>query len=345
MPNAGFTMTGDPALTNCDAHCLIAFQRGAASNGNQYWGLASEGPSSGSWALYDTMSFATPPAVIHYKTIIAARRFILAGRGTGSTSDSRRIFYSIGRVTPSVPPSFNPPEKLSNFQAVDSTSFSGAYGFPALAASSSGEVVMTYIGLNSSSQARVYALRKPYIFSATTNNWQARVEAPALPSSFTAVGTPAITFGYQGLYTIVVRAQRSGFADRLYRIFFNGSAFTDPQGSSTLWRQITVPTGWPAMPALEGNPAVEWGSTLSTHTVYYKSSSTFFFQASFGYDQFYETPKIITTGGGNTPYFSSSPSVNGSLPFEIGEHWVLGRDTSGELWFTTSVDDELGMEP
>jgi hypothetical protein len=343
MPSAGFSMTGDPVLTNCDAHCLVAFQRGAAASGNQYWGLAAEGPSAGLWTQYDTRSFASNPAAVHFKTIGTERHILVVGRGSGSTSESRRMFWSTAKVTPvgGGTPDFNSPEKLSEFQQINTNSFNDPYGYPALATSSGGTVVMAYIGPNASNQARVYAQRKPYSSEVDDPNWKARVEAPALPSSFTPVGTPAITWGYSSpdVYTIVVRAQRTGFSDRLYRIFFSGTAYTDPFGAAS-WKSLTLPSG---SPAVQSNPAVEWGDQLFTHTVYYRSGSSLY-QASFIYDTLEEVPKIIMHNS-FTPFFSSAPSVNGNLMFEIGQHWVIGRDSQSNLWFTTSQDDELGMVP
>jgi hypothetical protein len=316
--------TGDPALTNGGAHLFIAMQRGAANG--RYWGLATAGPSSGTWGQYDTRSFASSPTAARLPNVGQDVRLIVVGRGSGTLSDDRRIFWSEGKVTQGTPPNFNAPVKVTNFAAIGTTSFNGNFGFPAVTSAPNGDVIMAYVATNTSNQTRVYVQRKPY-----NGAWTARVSSPAIPGPFTSVDTPALTYGYPFVFqpilgTIVIRTQ-NGSTSRLFRIFTDGTSYIDS------WIELTPLLS--GSPAIQSTPAVEWNDALLTHTVYYRSGTSFY-QASFFYNYWEGEAKQIVDGSLTSPSFINAPSVNGNVPFEPGEHWVLGRDSTGRLRFAES---------
>ena len=223
---------GDPAMTHADTHLFVAMQRGSGSG--HFWGISCEGPQNGAWVKYDDQrSFASSPAIAQLPTASNGdRRIIVVGRGAGSASTDRKLFWSIGRVsanTTNPPPLFNAPVKALDFIQVTSDTFNDPWGYPAVGSSAAGDVVIAYIN----SDGRVYAHYKPS-GSATFGN---KVQGPALPTGWVPDGVPAVTWGYLNMATIVVRAKKTGSSDRLYRLFFTGGIFYDPLGPA-VWKNL-----------------------------------------------------------------------------------------------------------
>jgi hypothetical protein len=323
LPTLGNT-AGDPTITNGNTHLFIAMQKG--SGNGHYWGISCEGPEGGAWVKYDdTRSFASSPAIAHLPNASTGdRRIMVVGRGAGSASTDRRIFWSTGRVSTATtpPPLFVAPVKTTSFLPVSDDTFNDPYGYPAIASSPSGDTYVTYIG----SDSRVYGHFK----AGGTLQWT-RVQGPALPSGWVPDGVPAITWGYLNMATIVVRAKKSGSADRLYRLFFTGSLFHDPLGPA-VWKELQLPSG---SMAIQSNPGLEWDDEIGYHTVYYRNDKAIY-EASFVYDTLVEIPqKIVAT---TTPELTGSPAVTGNVQYEHGNHWVLARDKndSSKLWFSES---------
>jgi hypothetical protein len=322
MSEPSVTMAwASPALTSCGGHCLVAFQK---SQDNQYWGFASLNPQEGTWIRYDTRTFQSSPAVVRFQaTDDGGWHILVVGRGAGSSASNRRHYWSTASVGPvGSGAAVDPPVRLTSFATINGNSFSGAYGFPALAARTNGDVLMAYIdGTN------VYVNFKPYISDIEENNWVPRVLAPSLPTGWQPVETPAVTAGYRfgaaHWYTLVVRAKSSGQDDRFYRIFFDGATWRDPFGTAQ-WKRVFPFSG--SMPVINSSPALEYSPTLLTHTLYYRSGDNFY-QGSFITQQLEEVPKHMI-GMTQNPALTSAPSANGGVPFEAGEHWAIGRDKS-----------------
>ncbi|HXU63687.1 MAG TPA: hypothetical protein VN962_18445 [Polyangia bacterium] len=322
MDSTGYP-SGDPILLAEASHLLVAFQ---LSGLNGYWGAAGDGPTSAAWGLYSDDAFSTPPATARLPVVGSSDyRLIVVGRGR----DDHRIFWSEASTRPTQG-IFSAPEPVTApaFAPINGNTFNDPYGYPAMTAANNGDVVMVYMGPNSSNKATLYSHRKPY-----HSAWKARVAAPALPSGWSMVGVPAITWGYQSQGTVVLKAT-NGSQTGLFRIFTTGDAFL-PAGAPA-FTQLTLPTG--SAPA-ESNPAVEWDPDLNTHTLYYRSGGSLY-EASFLTSTFYEAPKLLQAS--TNPYFVGTPSVAGGTNLENTEHWILARDNHANLRFNfTYLDSDL----
>jgi len=319
--------TGDPTLLAADSHIVAVFVQAAPFG---YYAGAGEGPTEITWSQYSGDVFATPPAVARLPTLNGnEEHMILVGRG----GSDKRMFWSEGYIGPATAGVFPPPVPVTfpAFAAINSNTFSDPYGYPALASSSSGDVIMTYIGLNASNQPTVYAQVKPY-----NGHWKARVAAPALPTGWTlVVGKPTIAWGYLSASTIVVKAKTSTQTS-FFRIFFDGTNFYDTLGPAG-FRQLPLLTG---SPSIGSDPALEWDGDLNAHTLYYRSGGNIY-EASFTDNAFYEAFKKLTASSSN-PTFVGSPSVYGGINLENTEHWIMGRDASFNMYFGfTDTDSRL----
>lgn len=323
--------SGELSMTDGSAHLFIAMQRG---NGGKYWGISGEGPQNGTWGQYDTQLFASPPAIAHvHDDSNGDRRIMVVGRGSGSTANDRRLFWSVGIVQLATPPAFKPPVKSLAFAPVSSDSFNDPYGYPALEATPNGDAYLVYIN----SDGRVYGHYK----ASGTNTWSAKSQSPALPSGWTPQGTPAITWGSNGgIATVVVRAKNSSNQYKLFRLYFTGSIFYDPLGPA-VWKELVLPSG---SAAVNSNPALEWDDELGLHTVYYQSGDKIY-EASFADSTLIEKPQKIYDAGAS-PSFQGAPAVNGNVQYEHGKHWVIARDKSdaSKLWFSESFPNS-NMNP
>jgi hypothetical protein len=323
-PPPGTAPTGSPALCAPSTHMFVIFQQGGPSGA--YWATASAAPEGSIWQGYGTFAFSSPPALAPLPKLILGAdqheelRFLAAGR----RSSDGKIYWSEGTVLRSASyPPFNPPAPVTTFTKLNDNVFSGSYGFPALGASTAGDAILSYVGLDSANVPQVYVNPKPY-----GGSWKARVTAP-LPTGWTPIGTPAVTWGWQNLFTIVVTGKNSSNQYALFRAFFNGTDFANPY--STDPKKFSPITLYPGSVSCQNSPAVEWDSELDTHTVYYRFADDFY-EFSFYYDTAIEKSRLIVGGRGNRPAFVASPSVQGGKNFENGRHWILGRDRTNSLW-------------
>ena len=324
--------SGDPTLLAADYHIVTTFVQ-ATSFG--YWAGAGESAGEVSWAEYSGDVFATPAALarlptVHFDGGSAEEHLMVVGRAGGSDG---RMYWSEAKIGQATYGVFPPPVPVTfpAFATINNNKFSDPYGYPALTSDSSGNVTMTYIGLNASSQPTVYAQIKPF-----NGGWRARVAAPALPTGWTlVVGKPTIAWGYLGTCTIVVKAKTSTQTS-FFRIFFDGTNFYDTLGPAG-FRQLPLLTG---SPSIGSDPALEWDGDLNAHTLYYRSGGNIY-EASFTDNAFYEAFKKLTASSSN-PTFVGSPSVYGGINLENTEHWIMGRDASFNMYFGfTDTDSRL----
>ncbi|HXJ21032.1 MAG TPA: hypothetical protein VMT03_12440 [Polyangia bacterium] len=331
---APITPSGDPTVLAADYHTIATFVQ-AANFG--YFAGAGESVQEVSWAEYSGDVFVTPAALARLPTVHLdaggqqEEYFIVVGRAGGS---DQRMYWSEGVIAPATAGVFSPPTPVTfpAFATINGNKFVDPYGYPALAGDNTGNVTMTYIGLNASNQPTVYAQVKPF-----NGNWKARVAAPALPTGWTlVVGKSTIDWGYLGSSTIVVKAKKSTTTS-FFRILFNGSTFYDTLGPAQ-WRQLSPLSG---SPSIDSDAAVEWDDSLSAHTLYYRSGTkaSNLYEASFTDTSFYEAFKQLIGSTTTNPAFVGSPSVFGGINLENSEHWILGRDAQSKMYMGFMEED------
>lgn len=317
--------TGTPALASRCAAALVAFTR--VSSNNRFRGVAAGELGPSAWADYAPRAFASSPSVTALPNDCNGHRFLIVGRGTGSTAADRRIYWSEGRATQNQG-AFNAPQATTIFAEVSAADFTGDNGYPAVTSSPNGDALLVY-----RNGSTIYGHTK---FVGATN-WSAAHTAPALPSGWTPIGTPAIEFSFANNATVIVRGQ-SGASVRFFRIFYN-NGFGDPLGPIE-WDPLPLPAG---SLAIQSDPALEWNDALWTHTVYYRNDKTFY-QASIFYNTWEHVPKPVVNTV-TTPEYVEAPAVNGNADYEqLRTHWVLGRSGT-QLHFSVIMEGDPNLEP
>lgn len=320
--------TGAPALASSCGSSFIAFTR---ASGSRYQGNAVGDLEPSGWYEYDTRSFASSPSLTALPSTdgCVSMRFLVAGRGSGSGAASR-IYFSVGKATQSSGV-FGAVTRARDFAQVSSQEFSGSDGYPAVTSAPNGAAFLVY-----RKGSTIYGHTK----AAMTNTWSTTAhQAPALPSGWVPIGTPAIEYGLSNITFVIVRGQ-SGSNIRFFRIFYNSTGFLIPFGGTPQWLGLPLPAG---SPAIESDPAVEWNDDLFTHTVYYRSGSSFY-QMSIYVDGWEEAPKQITHPI-TTPSYTDAPAVNGNIDWEQDrKHMLLGRSGT-EFWFSSAYLADSNLIP
>jgi hypothetical protein len=320
--------TGTPALAS---HCVASFVAFTRASGNRYRGAAAGELGPSSWNEYDTRSFASSPSLTGLPSTdnCSSMRFLVAGRGSGTGANSR-IYFSLGRATQSAGV-YGPLTRTTNFAQVSTQEFSGSNGYPAVSSSTTGAAFLVY-----RNGSTIYGHYKAAGATTWTNNPH---QAPALPSPWVPIGTPAIEYGWNNLAFVIIRAQ-SGTAIQFFRIFYNNNGFQIPFGGTPYWLGLPLPSG---SAAIQSDPAVEWNDELFTHTVYYRSGTSFY-QASIFVDGWEEVPKQVLHPF-TTPSYNDAPAVNGNVDYEqTRRHWLLGR-SGNELWFSVINETDSNLLP
>lgn len=320
--------TGTPALASHCPASLVAFTRASS---NRYRGAAAGELGPSSWNEYDTRSFASSPTLTGLPSTdsCASMRFLVAGRGAGFGPDSR-IYFSLGRATQSGGV-YGPLTRTRDFAPVSTQEFSGSNGYPAVSSAPTGAAFLVY-----RNGSTIYGHTKP----AGSNTWTSTAhQAPALPSPWVPIGTPAIEYGWGGVTFVIIRGQ-SGSTIQFFRIFYGNSGFQIPFGGTPQWLGLPLPGG---SASIQSDPAVEWNDELFTHTVYYRSGSSFY-QVSIFLDGWEEVAKQVVHPF-TTPSYSDAPAVNGNVDYEqTRRHWLLGRSGT-EFWFSVINEPDSNLLP
>jgi hypothetical protein len=326
------TGVGDPAMCTPNlGHSDITFTRDSS---NAIQGIANCSGIQGSWGKYGgTRKLGGRPGCGFVDDSASPYPFVLLAKGATAPDGStdRRLFWSRGTWT--FAQNAPAPTAQTQWAALDQTQYN-INGNPAVA-TNNGELVVVY--LDDSGQ-----LHGNYWDSAHST-FSGTLTGPTLPSGWTGVGTPAISFtgGFALKFIITVRAKNSLNQYGLYDTFFWNNAFTDAVGTPghTLYRSVSLPSG---APGLQSDPAFEFDDDFSfnSSTLYYRNGTSIYqVSATDGVDAFGTgTLKAISVGP-STPTISGNPVVIGGVPFEGGKHWVLARGASNGLYFGESFAD------
>jgi hypothetical protein len=320
--------TGTPAVTSGCVASYVVFTR--VSPSGRYRGAADGDTGISGWDAYGTRSFASSPSLTALPNDCNGLRFMVVGRGAG-TGTSSRIYWSNGQVTRGSDFVFNPPVAETTFAQVSSRQFSGSNGYPAVTSSPAGDAYLVF-----RDGSRIYAHTK----AAGSTSWGSEHQAPALPTGWQPVGTPAIEYGFfWGPVTVVVRAQNGSGQTAFFASLYNQGSFRPSS-----WIELGAPPS--GSPAVESDPALEWNDSLFTHTLYYRSGGSFY-QTSFFLDEWahdnVSAKEIIHAA--IQPAYDSAPSVNGNVDIEQDrKHWVVGRSGS-EIFFSAIQDGDSRLAP
>ena len=316
---------GDPAFcTPHGSHSNIMFTRDTS---NYIQGNATLPVGGGSaFAKYGSTVNARQlggrPACAFLSESSSPYPFILLAKGAvapdGKTAD-KRLFWSKGQWTTTLGTA---PTAVTAFAALDNTQYS-VNGNPAVA-THNGQLVVVY--LNDSGQ-----LLANYWTGSTFSG--TLTHPTALPSGWTAVGTPTIAFAenWAQKYVIFVRATNRFSQPKFFATFFENDHFAASYGgTNATFHAVDLPSG---APAISSDPAYEYdndGEFINTGTLYYRSGSKMY-QVSAGnaVDQFDTSTLKAMDVSSTSPNLTGNPVANGGTQFEAGRHWVLVRGSNG----------------
>lgn len=327
----GNNQTGgfDPALCSNSGHAGFIFVRDTEDFVQTY---NYSGANPDGWTRYGNGSGQASPKTFAGRLSCTAAgfsgaKFVLAGRGKADNL----LYWSAGTVDDAQSNPYS--DSNRSFSLVDS---SNTYSSSPAVASHDGQVILTVIG----NDGQLYAYYKN-----PNASWSTRVQGPSI-SGWTLQGTPAVTY-MEGAeqYHIYVRATRTwrGITiTRFHRAYFTIDRFSGPFSLfSPLMEAVNLVQ---PRPQIDSDPAVEWtgaaydpGGLENVITLYYRSGDKFHQTSGFPYPE--EHPLELVTSSGNNPDFTGTPSVQGGVPYEVGQHWFVGQDTSNTIWFGSSQND------
>ncbi len=323
--------SGDPASAVDDPGIcfsesgFVIFQRVSSNKFKSVtWdssGLPAAGvfnPRLSEWSTWGTSSktFKSKPACANLDAIDSDedRTFEIVLAGTASND---KIYTSAAQANDSADGSEpNVPTGVTDWTVVSALrTFAGGPGI----AVGAGKVVVVGRGL-SDSLIYAYTRSLPY----EDGSWSHSVQAPALPSGWTAQGSPAIAYTLANInkFTVMVRATKTGAPATFYRAYFDGASW----GAS--WAR--------ALTCCSGDPALEFSSDVDALTVFGLSpmrGGADVVQAT-GLNVTYGT--LRTVRGYELATVIGTPAALGLWePFE-GErrHTVVARKSDGTLAFT-----------
>lgn len=156
------------------------------------------------------------------------------------------------------------------------------------------------------------------------SSWEPVMQLPQLPSSFTAVGDPAIadTEPLIGVVTIVTRATRTGFPTRLYYTLFDADSST-----FSSWAQVPIT---PSSVTVVSDPALEVDLGLGLATLYFRSGTNRVFQSSGIANLWGEFTQIFDGIPMQPDTFIEAPAALGNLQLE-GHHIVTAKNSSNQF--------------
>jgi hypothetical protein len=327
--------TGDASFCTLEnaAHSKIYFTRDTSGF---IQGLSDIIGIHGSWGKYggttSNRKFATHAACAFLGTQTSSSAdFIVFARGSTSPTGAsdKHLFWSRGTWTTNSQ-NAPPPAAQTQWAQLDNTTYN-SNGMPA-AAAHDGSLIVIY--LNDSG-----AIRANYW---TGSGFSTTVNGPAMPSGWTATGTPTIVFvgGWAQKFLIFVRATNSVGSVRVYQTFFQDTAFVGAPGGPPSFTQVTLPAGAPQM---QSDPALEFDSNMSWTTLYYRNGTKLYQTSTDNVNDFAGSTIKQITFGGTTPSIlnTANPVAIGGVPYEAGRHWVLVRGTaSNAILFGESFNDE-----
>jgi hypothetical protein len=237
----------------CNVRNNLAYFLVAQTTASQYQVRSFGRIANPSWSTISTRTFNSAPTCTPERFPgTTDGRFLVAGRN----SADGRIYVAQGLQGPNPAGSGTPPNPTFTigFTQINTTSFTGSNGHPALATSNS-RVALAYKNGN-----RVSVHRQTLPYSAS--NWGAAINSPLLPTGVTAAGVPAIVFMSGSFNKFVVMSRgTSGGVDGLYWIFFNGNTF---EGT---WTQAFTPV------TVSSDPTLEYDRSFNALTLYFRSGN------------------------------------------------------------------------
>jgi hypothetical protein len=314
-PNSDITHTRAPAHCGTPAGFLTVTVDTSSRYRTLQWSALSKAPN---WATYGTRTFASKPACALRETAAPGQPgIVLAGKGTDN-----RIYASPGTMAPLNDPQANPVG--ASFAAVSNTTYSTG-GNPGMA-SDGFAVALVFMGTDNRT-IHAHLRQLPY----TQNGWSMRITGPALPSGWTAVGSPSVAMAFW-VFRILVHA-RNGSQDRLFEIHLvnsgNQSYFSTETGEPGQWRQLPV-TG-----VIHDDPALLY-STNWGHQVYFRSGAQIL-QTTGSYPLGDIPPLPVMPSAG--VQFASAPAGSADYSFDQGMNIVVARTTANQLFFAESWND------
>jgi len=268
---------------------------------------------------------------------------IVGKRSSTTASQNNRFYVQVMKYKGTTfdqqtPPS--PPTVVTSWRTISSDSYASA---PA-AAMLGGNLVVA----GRRSDNRIYVHVNPMNTTSTTapydhSKWEAAVQTPALPTGWTAIGSPSIGAIGQaiGEGIIATRAQNSRGTVRIYTYYMyvpwrTVGGFKLDQGS---WNQL------PATQVVSSDVALEFETRIQDRkrtTAYFRSRNAQgvnrIYQASgdgFNWDAFTEVTNPYDTADDYTD-FANAPGVLGSSELE-GGHIVASRRADNQIWWAGLV--------
>jgi hypothetical protein len=324
LPNQSGGFIGSPAVCNAfnNAGAFIAF--GRASNNVFRYSLTERLFPSTAWANLGTQTFNSKPACavlddLYFDPPHCYKKVVVGRSGSGAWLN-RYLIRTIRVLPGPVDPETNFPlpttvELMTNWNPIGTTTWSSA---PAAAV---GGGALNVCGRRSDNRIWCAAslLDQEDSDFPYTGTWLAPVQAPALPSPWTAQGDPAIanTEPWLATMTVAVRATRSFPSQtRLFSISF------DPD-SGTFGGWFEFPTGTLGIssdPAMDVDKTRGWfdGATIffrGTDNKIYEASGT----ANLGWSPF----SAINAASNTNTGWSGPPGAAGSLDGWEGFHVVV----------------------
>jgi hypothetical protein len=335
-PTNEFNHSLDPAACGVENLGIALVSRDAATQRYLVYGLNRQ-TKPNSWGSYGTRTFGTRPACVRFREDpdggaggYPYAEFVIAGRGAGN---DRRLFTSLARWT--LTPSSNPEPATPNtvWTPVGTQTYQNN-GSPALATNGF-DIVLVFLGDDS----RLYLHKKDNPYDA--NNWAPRIQGPALPSGWTAQGTPAVAFthGTTGKYQIIVRARNSFGTNRLYQVYFYIDRFTDWAGNpNPTFSQVNVGSN-----AIDSDPAFAWDWSVPTATLYFRSGGNIIQTSGLGSELGTLPKSPIAEFNGNGLMLTGSPGAQGGSGLDHGRNLVVARSSTDNQLY--ACESEAGVIP
>ena len=197
-----------------------------------------------------TRTFNSKPACANLDPVDSTAnktfKIVLTGRGK---EDNK--FYASSAQANQHPDGSAPdaPVILTTWSKLSDTLFASGPGVSV----SSTKIVVVGVGTD----GRVYAHYRAMPYAS--GGWTA-VRAPALPSGWTANGSPTVAYTLAGVnkFTVLVRASRPAFSTRFFRATFSGTAWD----SSPTWTEEAF------LSTVAGDPALEFSTDVNSLTLF-----------------------------------------------------------------------------
>ena len=321
----------DPAVCSVEDLSIALVSRDADTLRYRVFGMNRQ-TLAPSWTQYGNRTFGTRPACVSYDWFLPTPTFVIAGRGLSSNGASdRRVFTSLARWN--VQP-FSGPEPATVWTAVSADTYQ-TNGSPGLAFDG-WKMVIALLGDDS----RLYAHQQwaPY----EGNDFSPRIQGPALPTGWTAQGTPAISALFHGpaaFFQIIVRARNMNNVNRLYTTYFSVDRFTNWAGATpATWTQVST-GGY----TVSSDPAFAWDWSIQNATLYFRSGSDIIQTSGVG-PQLGTLPiSPIVEFQGNGLTLVGSPGAQGGSGVDHGRNLVVARSSTDNQLY--ACESETGVIP